>query len=48
MDLRNWLQKVKPQTQSQPLVSQQLPNGDKITSVTEEVQEHKHKQNLLG
>lgn len=48
MDLRNWLKKLKPQQQAQPLVTQYLPNGTKIPSVTEEVKEIKKKQNIFG
>jgi hypothetical protein len=48
MDLRHWLKKLKPQQQAQPLVSQNLPNGSRIPSVTEEVQATKKKQSLMG
>lgn len=48
MDLRKWLTQLKPQQLSQPLVSQQLSNGARIPSVTEDVQETKKKTNLLG
>ena len=48
MDLRKWLTKLKPQQQVQPLVSQQLPNGTRIPSLTEEVQESNKHKNLMG
>ena len=48
MDLRHWLKKLRPQQQAQPLVSQTLPNGTRIPSVTEEVKEVQKKKNLFG
>jgi len=48
MDLRKWLTKLKPQQQAQPLVSQHLPNGTRIPSVTEDVHDKKKSKNLMG